>query len=147
MTEHVEFTNLCMIYDKDKVVVIDWKKLDWPGVTFPGGHVEFGESFTEAVIREVQEETGLTIYSPQICGIKNWVEDNKRFVVFLYKTHRFEGVLKSSEEGKVWWENINNLPYLNLSIDMEDMVRLFTEDELSEFFYYKDGINWIYDLK
>lgn len=147
MTENVEFTNMCMIYDDNKVVVIDRKKLDWPGVTFPGGHVELGESFTDAVIREIKEETRLTIYSPQICGIKNWVEDNKRYVVFFYKTNKFEGSLQSSEEGKVWWEDIDNLPNLNLSIDMNDMVRVFTEDDLSEFYYYEVNNNWVYDLK
>ena len=42
--------------------MIDRKKRDWPGITFPGGHIESGESFTDAVIREVQEETGLHTY-------------------------------------------------------------------------------------
>lgn len=60
-TETVEFTNMCMICDGSRVVVIDRKKRDWPGITFPGGHIEPGESFTDAVIREVQEETGLHI--------------------------------------------------------------------------------------
>ena len=40
MVEKVEFTNLFRISDGNKVVVIDRKKKDWPGVTFPGGHVE-----------------------------------------------------------------------------------------------------------
>ena len=69
-TETVEFTNMCMICDGSRVVVIDRKKRDWPGITFPGGYIEPGESFTDAVIREVQEETGLHIRSPQLCGIK-----------------------------------------------------------------------------
>lgn len=81
MNETVEFTNLCMVRDGDRVLVIDRKKKDWPGITFPGGHVEAGESFTEAVIREVKEETGLRIASPQICGMKNCVEDGIRYVV------------------------------------------------------------------
>ena len=72
MNENVEFTNLCMVRDGDRVLVMDRKKEDWPGLTFPGGHVEVGESFTEAVIREVKEETGLRIASPQICGMKDW---------------------------------------------------------------------------
>lgn len=147
MFEKVEFTNMCMICDKNQVVVIDRKKKDWPGITFPGGHVELGESFTDAVIREIREETGLNIDSPQLCGIKDWCENQCRYVVLFYKATRFEGDLRSSEEGEVWWEAVENLPNLNLSLDMNDMLRIFMEDELSEFFYHQTGGKWIYDLK
>ncbi len=147
MFEKVEFTNMCMICDGSRVVVIDREKQDWPGVTFPGGHVEQGESFTDAVIREVQEETGLNIHSPQLCGIKDWCENLCRYVVLFYRATRFEGELRSSPEGKVWWEDIANLPNLNLSLDMNDMLRVFTEDDLSEFFYYQEGNGWKYALK
>lgn len=145
--EKVEFTNMCMVCDDNKVVVIDRQKKDWAGITFPGGHVELGESFTDAVIREIQEETGLKIFSPQLCGIKDWYESGCRYVVLFYKTTHFEGELVSSEEGKVWWEEIDNLPNLNLSLDMKDMLRVFTEDDLSEFFYYQKDGKWLYDLK
>ena len=133
MNETVEFTNLCMVRDGDRVLVIDRKKEDWPGITFPGGHVEAGESFTEAVIREVKEETGLRIASSQMCGMKDWVEDDIRYVVLFYKTEKFEGDLIYSEEGEVWWENLKELPNLDLSLDMEDMLRIFLEEDLSEF--------------
>ena len=145
--ETVEFTNMCMVCDDNKVVVIDRQKKDWAAITFPGGHVELGESFTDAVIREIQEETGLKISSPQLCGIKDWYENGCRYVVLFYKTTHFEGELVSSEEGKVWWEEIDNLPNLNLSLDMKDMLRVFTEDDLSEFFYYQKDGKWLYDLK
>ena len=147
MNETVEFTNLCMVRDGDRVLVIDRKKEDWPGITFPSGHVEAGESFTEAVIREVKEETGLRITSPQMCGMKNWVEDGIRYVVLFYKTEKFEGDLISSEEGEVWWEDLKELPNLDLSLDMEDMLRIFLEEDLTEFFYYQYGEDWKYDLK
>ena len=147
MNETVEFTNLCMVRDGDRVLVIDRKKEDWPGITFPGGHVEAGESFTEAVIREVKEETGLRITSPQMCGMKNWVEDGIRYVGLFYKTEKFEGDLISSEEGEVWWEDLKELPNLDLSLDMEDMLRIFLEEDLTEFFYYQDREDWKYDLK
>ena len=98
--EKVEFTNMCMIKDGNKVVVIDRKAKDWTGITFPGGHVEQGESFTDAVIREIKEETNLNIYSPQLCGIKDWTENNIRYVVLFYKTVHFDGELASSKEGK-----------------------------------------------
>ena len=147
--ETVEFVNMCMIQNGDKVLVQDRVSPDWPGITFPGGHVERGESFVDAVIREVKEETGLTISKPQLCGIKNWY-DNKdyRYVVLFYKTEHFTGELQSSDEGKVWWEDFENLSHLKLATeDMSDMLRVFLEDDLSEFFYYKDGDDWLYDLK
>ena len=147
MNEIVEFTNLCMVRDGDRVLVMDRKKEDWPGITFPGGHVEAGESFTEAVIREVKEETGLRIASPKMCGMTYCVEDGIRYIVLFYKTEKFEGDLISSEEGEVWWENLKEMPNLDLSLDMEDMLRIFLEEDLTEFFYYQDGEDWKYDLK
>ena len=147
MNEIVEFTNLCMVRDGDRVLVIDREKESRQGMTLPGGPVEAGESFTEAVIREVKEETGLRIASPQICGMKDWVEDGIRYVVFFYKTEKFDGDLISSEEGEVWWEDLKELPKLDLSLDMEDMLRIFLEEDLSEFFYYQNGEDWKYDLK
>ena len=54
-TEIVTITNMCMICDGDKVLVQNKVNCDWAGITFPGGHVEKGESFTDAVIREVLE--------------------------------------------------------------------------------------------
>ena len=145
--ETVEFTNMCMICDGSRVVVMEREKRDWPGVTFPGGHVEPVESFTAAWIREVQEKTRLTIRSPQLCGIKDWCENQCRFVVLLYKATCFDGELRSSHEGWVWWEDIADLPKLKLSLDMRDMLRVFTEEALSEFFYYQEGSAWKYDLK
>lgn len=147
MIEKTEFTNMCMIRDGGRVVVMDRNARDWPGVTFPGGHVEPGESFSDAVIREVKEETGLDIYSPRLCGIKDWVENDTRYAVLFYKTDRFDGELRSSDEGEVWWEELDSLPKLKLSLDMSDMIRVFTEDDLSEFFYRRDGDKWVYELK
>ena len=146
--ETVEFVNMCMVRSGNKVLVQDRKKKDWPGITFPGGHVEQCESFTEAVIREIREETGLTISAPRLCGIKDWYENGLRYVVLFYKTEQFEGTLQSSDEGEVWWEDIDNLPNLSLATeDMKDMLRVFVEDNLSEFFYRQDGDKWIYELK
>ena len=57
-SEVVTITNMCMVYDGNKVLVQDKKDDDYAGITFPGDHVEKGESFTDAVIREVYKENG-----------------------------------------------------------------------------------------
>ena len=79
--------------------------------------------------------------------MKDWYENQCRYVVLFYKATHFDGDLHSSEEGEVWWEDIDNLPNLKLSLDMNDMLRVFTEEDLSEFFYYQEGDEWKYDLK
>lgn len=90
----------------------------------------------DSVIREVYEETGLTIKNPRICGTKDWErEDGSRYLVIFYKTDQFSGELKSSEEGEVKWMSLEEMKKGNLARGMLDMIRVFTEDELSEFHY------------
>lgn len=145
--EQAVFVNMCMVTDGDKVLVIDRKKQDWPGVTFPGGHVEKNESFVESVIREVYEETGLTIEDPVLCGTKQFQEDSDtRYVVFFFKAGHFSGQLRSSHEGEVFWINRKELSSYPLAPDMEAMVQVMESEQLSEFYYYKKNGNWNYKL-
>ena len=69
--ETVELTNMCMVEDgKGNVLVQNRLDPNWSGIVYPGGHVEAGESITASVIREIREETGLTIENPTLCGVK-----------------------------------------------------------------------------
>ena len=141
-TENTIFTNMCMIYDgKGNVLVQDRVDPSWPGIAFPGGHVEPGESFTDAVIREVFEETGLTVSSLRLCGIKDWIrDDGTRYVVYLYKTGSFEGEVTSSDEGEVKWVPLDELPNMNMPKSMKGTLKLFLADTLTEqFFLNEDG--------
>lgn len=144
--EKAIFTNMCMVFDRDgNILVQDRKNPDWPGVTFPGGHVEPGESFVESVIREVREETGLTIESPKLCGTKQFqTEAGERYVVLFYRTDRFSGELRSSEEGEVFWIPRKKLGQYRLSVDFMEMVRIFESENLSEFYYYEENGGWKY---
>ena len=146
--ERAEFTNMCMISDEaGNVLVLDRQNPDWPGVTFPGGHVEPGESFTASVIREVREETGLTVEDPVLCGIKQFqTESDARYVVFFYKATRYSGTLRSSDEGAVYWVSRQDLHKEKLSMDMMEMVRVMESETLNEFYYYQENGSWKYSL-
>ena len=140
--EMVVLTNMCMVYDgKGNILVQDRLDPDWPGVTFPGGHVEPGESFTHAVIREVWEETGLTIEKPQLCGLKQfWEDDGTRYIVMLYKTIRFSGELQSSREGKVFWIKRSELENYQLPVGFDQMIHVFENDGIGEqYIHLADG--------
>ena len=147
-SEKAIFTNLCMVCDgKGNILVQDRKDPSWPGICFPGGHVEPGESIVGACIREMQEETGLTVKAPRLCGVKQFQNHlGERYIVFLYKTDRFSGELKSSDEGEVFWIPRNDFSRYSLSIDMEDMLKIFESDNLSEFYYYIEDENWNFKL-
>ncbi len=146
--EKTIFMNICMIEDgAGNVVVQERTSKKWPGIAFPGGHVEPGESFVDSTIREVWEETGLRISNLKLCGMENWVEDDIRQVVFLYKVHTFEGELTSSAEGKVWWVPLEELSTLELSGGMPGMLRLFADETLSEQFHYDVDGEWAHVFK
>lgn len=143
-SESAIFTNMCMVYDdQGNILVQDRKNPNWPGITFPGGHVEHSEAFVSSVIREVKEETGLDIEQPQLCGIKQFQDkQDNRYVVLFYKTNKFSGQLCSSDEGDVFWIPRKNLNQYPLANDFEDMVKVFESDDLSEFYYYKEKDEW-----
>ena len=141
---------MCMIFKDDFVLVQDKPTGEYRGLCFPGGHVEINESLTDAVIREVLEETGLTIDSPVLCGTKDWVnDDNSRYLALLYRTDKFSGTIKSSEEGNVFWMRLDEMLSMGdrLSLDMIDMIKVFLDDNLSEFFYYQENGEWRYKLQ
>lgn len=147
--EIVTFTNMCMITDGNGNVLVQ-NRIDpsWPGIAFPGGHVEIGESFVDAVTREVFEETGLTVSNLTLCGIKNWAgEDGTRYFVTCYKTSTFSGEIKSSDEGEVFWTPLCRLRELNLCDNMQNMLNLFLDDSISEHYFYQENGEWIEVLK
>lgn len=147
-TENVTLTNMCMVYSGNKVLVQEKIDDDYSGITFPGGHVEKGESFTDAVIREILEETGLKISAPQLCGIKDWTnDDDSRYMVLFYKTDKFEGEPSSSEEGAVYWVDFEELKHLRLADGMDKMLEVFLNDDISEYFFYKENNKWMETLK
>lgn len=137
----VELTNLCVICDGSRVLVQDKAGC---GVVFPGGHVEPGESMLASVIREMREETGLTIEHPVLCGLKDWTDDDgTRCLVALYRADRFSGTLKSSEEGRMFWIEREEFAKLDVIWGMHEVLRVCDETEYSEMFYSEEKEGWV----
>ena len=138
--ENAVFTDMCMIERDGMVLMQERSDKNWPGVVFPGGHVEAGESFTEAVIREVREETGLTVERPELCGVKQfYTEEGARYVVFLYRAARFTGEPVSSEEGRVFWVKKEDAAKEPLASGVRPMLEVFFGDFPREVFW-RDGV-------
>ena len=133
--ERVILTNLCMIREGSKVLVEEKVGKGADGIIFPGGHVEAHEPIVDAVIREMKEETGLTITSPRLCGVKEWInEDGSRYVVCLFTADQFTGELASSAEGRVFWMEKEDVLLSNWIWHMDGLMRIMADGEYTELF-------------
>ena len=146
-TETVELTVLCLIRRGDEYLLQDRVKKDWRGFTLPGGHVEPGESIVDAVIREMKEETGLTVEHPKLCGVKQFPisgesGENGRYLVFLFVADKFSGEVISSEEGTMHWVKIEDLQKVNLVKDFKELLEVMLDENLSEFQYVVEDGKW-----
>ncbi len=140
--EQAELTTLCLIYKEDKILLQNRVKKDWQGWTLPGGHVEPGESIVEAVRREMKEETGLTVRSVQLRGVKQFPIEGGRYIVFLFRTDDFEGEVISSEEGQMRWFSRSDLTSIPAVSDFAELLSVIDSDSLNEFQYVLSGSRW-----
>lgn len=145
--EWVELTTLCLLRHDGNILLQNRVKKDWKGYTLPGGHVEPGESIVDACIREMEEETGLTVHAPKLCGVKQFPIENGRYLVFLFSAREFHGELTSSEEGKMEWVPLDKLHEYNTVSDLRELLDVMIQEDLSEFQYVLQDGRWIVNLR
>jgi len=110
-------TTLCYIEHNGKYLMLNRnkKKNDinsgkWIGI---GGKFEKGESPEECLVREVEEETGLTLKSFEYRGIVTFVNGEDAEYMHLFTSSDFSGTLKKCDEGELSWiekEKLYELP-------------------------------------
>lgn len=120
--KRIKLTIMCMVYKDDGSFLVENRlKKDWPGLTFPGGHVEDDELIENAVIREMKEETGLDLLEIEPKGYIEWNEfgDDVRHLAMLFKSNKYKGEIKSSKEGEIFFIKEADLNKYLLSNDFE----------------------------
>ncbi|MCI8539052.1 MAG: 8-oxo-dGTP diphosphatase [Oscillospiraceae bacterium] len=130
----MKLTTLCYLEREGQYLMLhrvskknDVNKDKWIGV---GGKFERGETPEECLLREVREETGLTLLGYRFRGLLTFLynEDDPEYI-FLYTSNQFEGELRDCDEGVLEWVDQDRLESLNLWEGDKIMFRLLRERE------------------
>lgn len=85
--------------------------------SFPGGHLEWGETVFETAVREVKEETGLSVGKMELISVADEMRyiktDNKHYLNIGVRAEYIGGEpqVREPEKCKEWrWFSLNNLP-------------------------------------
>ena len=139
--------NMCMIYEPQGSRVLVQDKIPdggWGGITFPGGHVEPGESFVDSVIREVREETGLTVSQLEYAGVIHYYNPEKQIQWIWFSLQELSLRRPAGgwhREGQVFWVNWDQLPSMALAPNMDKYLQVFSGQALEAFALYGDGFS------
>ena len=92
--------------------------------SLPGGRVEAGETLAEAVVREVAEETGLSVRCGRFVG---WVErfgPGYHFVILDFAVTVLGGTLAAGDDAReVRWVPLGELGSISLVTGLEAFLR------------------------
>ena len=119
--EPTEVATLLYLFDGDKVLLIDKKTGLGKGmVNAPGGHVEEGETAREAAMREITEETGLSVPSVEYKGkLEFQFVDGLRMRGYIFFAYEHTGELTETDEANPFWVPVAQLPYDRMWADDE----------------------------
>lgn len=90
----------------------------------PGGKVESGEFFTDALIREIKEETNLDVSVADFCEAIQNDYSHKRTVQIMMYLENIEGEVKISDEHTDWkWATLEEIKTLNISTSLKKLLK------------------------
>lgn len=133
-------TTLCYIERDDSYLLLhrtkkenDINKDKWIGV---GGHFEQDETPEECLLREVKEETGLTLNAWKLRGIITFMSNEfQTEYMFLYTADSFSGDISECDEGVLEW--IDKSQVYHLPVWAGDKIFFKLLETTTEFFSLK----------
>lgn len=140
----VVYATLCYILTNGKVLLL--KKSEglfgggrWNGL---GGKIDKGEMPEQACVREVFEESGLSVNKLRYHGLlKFWFGDDFDWVVHVFSTNAYEGELRESTEGILKWIDLDKIPHDEMWDDDRHWLPLLLKGKSfeGEFHYNREG--------
>lgn len=141
---NITLMTMCLVLEGDKVLLIERPpEKGFPGYIGAGGKVDFPESIAEGAIREVKEETGLTVTRLIYKGLDEFTDlsEGSRYMVFNYIAVEFEGeLLENPPEGKLKWVPVAEALKLPMQGWFRERFPLFFEDGTFEVHKRWDGV-------
>lgn len=130
----MKITTLCYIENNDCYLMLhrtkkkkDVNKDKWIGV---GGHAEGNETPQECLIREVKEETGLSLTSYKFRGLITFISDEyEAEMMCLFTADGYTGELITCDEGELEWVKKSDVPQLPTWEGDAQFLKLLLEDE------------------
>lgn len=139
----LNWVNICVKKD-DEILLLNRQHDHFKGWIQPGGKVDFPESFFEAAIRELKEETGLTALNLKLKGISGFTNPDKleRYVFYDFLCESFSGeLIDNGREGEPRWHKITDLESLDMQSDVHDRLPLYWRKGSFERIHYWDEAN------
>lgn len=140
MAESIKnWVNICVVKN-NQILLLNRQHDDFPGWIPPGGKVDFPESFFEAAIRELKEETGLTALNLNLKGISGFTNTigNERFVYYDFLCTKFSGDLMVSKEGEPKWWKIEDIDKILMQEQIKKRLPLYLREGSFESINYWD---------
>lgn len=130
----MKMTTLCYIENNDCYLMLhrtkkkkDVNKDKWIGI---GGHAEGNETPQECLLREVKEETGLSLTSYKFRGLITFISDEyEAEMMCLFTADGYTGELITCDEGELEWVKKSDVPQLPTWEGDAQFLKLLLEDE------------------
>ncbi|MEZ4668477.1 MAG: 8-oxo-dGTP diphosphatase [Anaerolineae bacterium] len=112
---HIINGALCYIIHNEQVLLLQRSRPPHVGLwSAPGGKMEHTESPQETVVREIFEETGLTVHDPVLRALQTSVDKfyPVHWMLYIFVATAFNGELKTTAEGVLQWHNVPSVAHL-----------------------------------